>query len=250
MNVFPVDAEVLRSRAGPDEPAVSAIVTLYNYADYVTACLDSLRAQTQKQLEIVVIDDVSRDNGLSVVSDWLDSHESELFAYQVLRHKINLGLSLARNTAFSRARAPLVFVMDADNELYPRAIARCVEALELSGADGAYTQLEFFGARKGIGDADFWSRERFKHKNYVDAMALVKKTAWRRVGGYAQLGRDGWEDYDFWCKFIEQDLKCVFVPEILCRYRVHGASMSRTQTNPNVEALIVDMSLRHPWLEL
>jgi GT2 family glycosyltransferase len=140
--------------------------------------------------------------------------------------------------------------MDADNTIYPRAIARCREAIEVSGADGAYTQLEFFGARTGIGLGDFWSRDRFQIQNYVDAMALVKKSAWQKVGGYTQLSVAGWEDYDFWCKFVEQGLRCTFVPEILCRYRVHDGSMSATQTIPKTDALVVDMSIRHPWLHL
>jgi len=40
------------------------------------------------------------------------------------------------------------------------------------------------------------------------------------------------------------------VPEILCRYRTHKTSMSHTETNPNAGTLILEMSLRHPWLEL
>ena len=59
----------------------------------------------------------------------------------------------------------------------------------------------------------------------------------------------GWEDYDFWCKFVEHDLSAVFVPEMLCRYRWHGKSMSVTETIPNASTLILEMSLRHPWLD-
>lgn len=250
MTLFPTQAAVLRSRQGAKAPAVSVVVTLYNYAKYIEACLDSLARQTQREIEIVIVDDASTDESVEVASHWLDAHEGEVFAYQLVQHKINLGLPLARNTGFAHAKAANVFVMDADNELYPRAISRCREALEGSGADGAYTQLEFFGAHSGIGQADFWSRERFRYGNYVDAMALVRKAAWERVGGYTQLGPNGWEDYDFWCKFIENDMHCVFVPEVLCRYRVHSESMVNTETNPSANALIMDMSLRHPWLEL
>jgi glycosyltransferase involved in cell wall biosynthesis len=247
---FPVASEAIRSRSAATKPAVTVAVTLYNYERFVLECLDSLLRQTQKELEIVVVDDASTDGGLSAVSAWLEAHEREIFAYQVHRHHENMGLPVARNTGFTRASADLVFAMDADNTLYPRAIARCREAIEASGADGAYTQLELFGARSGIGLADFWSRERFQVQNYVDAMALLKKSAWQKVGGYTQLSVSGWEDYDFWCKFVEQGLRCTFVPEILCRYRVHDASMSATVTIPKTHALVIDMSIRHPWLHL
>lgn len=249
MNLFPRSVRIVREKQTA-KPAVSVIVTLYDYARYVEDCLTSIAKQTQQAIELIVVDDHSSDAGLNVALAWLDRNEAALAGYKVIAHTENMGLAYARDTAFEYASAERVFVMDADNTLYPRAIARCMQAMDESAAAGAYTQLEFFGDFQGIGDADFWSKERFKPRNYVDAMALVSKAAWRKVGGYTQLIANGWEDYDFWCKFIEHDLKCAFVPEILCRYRIHGSSMSRTETNPNASALILQMSLRHPWLEL
>lgn len=249
MNLFPRPQRIVREKQSA-KPRVSVIVTLYDYARYVEDCLTSIARQTQRDIELVVVDDRSTDAGLNVVLAWLDRNESALAGHKVVAHAENMGLAYARNTAFEHTSAERVFVMDADNALYPRAVARCMQAMDESAAAGAYTQLEFFGDFAGVGDADFWSKERFKPKNYVDAMALVSKAAWEKVGGYSQLVANGWEDYDFWCKFVEHDLKCAFVPEILCRYRVHGGSMSRTETNPNAGALILQMSLRHPWLEL
>lgn len=75
------------------------------------------------------------------------------------------------------------------------------------------------------------------------------KDAWQKVGSYSDL-RAGWEDHDFWCKFVEAKLFCIFAPDILCRYRVRGTSMLRSQTNPQIKPLIADMKSRHPWLEL
>lgn len=249
MNLFPRPVKIARNKPVQD-PAVTAIVTLFNYANYVEECLDSIAAQTQAGIELVVVDDCSTDDGLGVVQSWLDRNESAFAGHRVLTHTTNMGLAYARNTAFLNAMADRVFVMDADNALYPRAIERCVQAMSDSAAAGAYTQLEHFGERPGVGEADFWSKDRFKPKNYVDAMALVSKAAWQKVGGYTQLTVSGWEDYDFWCKFVEHGLSCAFVPELLCRYRTHATSMIMTETNPNASELLLQMSIRHPWLEL
>jgi glycosyltransferase involved in cell wall biosynthesis len=229
---------------------VSVIVTLFNYSGYVEECLDSIAKQTQARMELIVVDDKSADDSPDVVLRWLDRNDAKFAATSVIRHTSNMGLSYARNTAFMHAAAGRVFVMDADNMIYPRAIERCMQAMTDAGSAGAYTQLELFGDQTGLGEADYWSKERFKPKNYIDAMALVSKDAWQRVGGYSQLVANGWEDYDFWCKFVEYGLACTFVPEVLCRYRVHAASMSHTDTNPNAAALILQMSIRHPWLDL
>ena len=249
MSLFPRPLKVVSERKSR-APQVSVIVTLHNYAQYVEECLESIAAQTVADLELIIVDDCSTDDGLKVVSAWIEQNAERFAAHALIVHTTNMGLSYARNTAFLHASADRVFVMDADNALYARAVERCLEAMTQSGAAGAYTQLEFFGERIGLGDADFWSKARFKPKNYVDAMALISKDAWRAVGGYSQLIVDGWEDYDFWCKFVEHDLTCAFVPEVLCRYRTHSASMSTSKTNPNIGALILQMSLRHPWLEL
>ena len=248
MNLFASPAEIVREKRAA-APQVSVVVTLYNYGHYLDACLDSIRAQTQPDLELVIVDDFSTDGGLGVAARWLARNEDALPGYRLLHHTKNMGLPYARNTAFAHASAPYVFVMDADNMLYPPAVARCLGAIKGAGAGAAYTQLEFFDERAGIGLADFWSVERLKKGNYIDAMALVDKKAWEAVGGYSQLMATGWEDYDFWCKFVEHDLSAVFVPEMLCRYRWHGKSMSVTETIPNASTLILEMSLRHPWLD-
>lgn len=251
MKLFPVPVNIVRSQAAPRPPDVSVIVSLYNYGRYLTECLDSLAAQTQENLELIVVDDASADASLAVAEAWLDKHAEGFCGHTLISHLSNMGLSTARNTAFAHASAPRVFVMDADNMLYPRAIARCGEAMSAdAGSAGAYTQLEYFGERTGLSQANFWNRELFKPRNYIDAMALVSKAAWQQVGGYDQLVVDGCEDYDFWCKFVEHDLRCTFIPEVLCRYRVHGKSMLHTQTNPNMASLVLDLSVRHPWLDL
>jgi glycosyltransferase involved in cell wall biosynthesis len=249
MSLFPRPMKIVDDTSAQAAPSVSVIVSLYNYDRHVEECLDSIATQTQANVELIVVDDHSRDEGLAVVQSWLGKNKSAFSSHRLIAHTENMGLPYTRNTAFLHARADRVFVMDADNALYPCAVERCMAAMTEGTTAGAYTQLEFFGDRTGIGHADFWSKERFKPMNYVDAMALVSKDAWRKVGGYTQMSMSGWEDYDFWCKFVEHGLICAFVPELLCRYRVHAASMSSVETNPNAGSLILEMSLRHPWLE-
>ena len=80
--------------------------------------------------------------------------------------------------------------------------------------------------------------------NYVDVMALVKKSAWQQVDGYSHIER-GWEDYDFWLKFVDAGLTPGYVPEILCRYRVHEKSRTATDAFHAHEDLKVAMAFRH-----
>ena len=54
-----------------------------------------------------------------------------------------------------------------------------------------------------------WQRQRLAFENHVDAMALVRRSAWESVGGYTHI-EGGWEDYDFWCKLVEKLVSLVF----------------------------------------
>ena len=239
-----------RGTAAPADDLVSVAVSLYNYARFLPECLDSVAAQRHRNLELIVVDDASsRDDSLAVAETWMAAHSGRFARSLLVRHRRNQGLAQTRNTAFAAARAAYVFVLDADNAIYPRAIGRLHAVARREELAAAYTQLEFFGTQSRLGYADVWDSSQFRSGNYVDAMALIGKRAWRDVGGYTHLD-GGWEDYDFWCKFIGQGLTAAYVPEILCRYRVHGDSMLHTQHAARSDQLAVQMALRHPWLQL
>jgi glycosyltransferase involved in cell wall biosynthesis len=231
-------------------PLITTIVTVFNYSRFVREALDDLRDQTFSPIELIVVDDCSTDDSAELVREWMDANSDRFQLCRLVRHCTNQGLAQARNTAFLLAAGKYVFVLDADNRIYPRAIARLTEAAERSGKAGAYSQLEVFGEERSIGYADVWDREHFKQENYVDAMSLIAKSAWQEVGGYSYMDVVGWEDFDFWCKLEEAGLRCTYVPEILCRYRIHGKSMVRSETNPRHERLRQEMLIRHPWLLL
>ncbi len=236
------------SAASPE--LVTVAVSLFHYERFLPDCLHSVLRQRHETIELIVVDDHSTEDGsIDVALGWLERHADRFARALLLRHTRNQGLAQARNTAFAHARGAAVFVMDADNEIYPRAIGRLHTAMETSGAAVTYTQLELFGAKRTIGLADIWQPEWLRHGNYVDAMSLISRRAWRDVGGYTHI-EGGWEDYDFWCKLIEQGYRAAFVPEILCRYRVHRTSMLRTESARSYDAMFVEMTMRHPWMKL
>ena len=249
----PVAAETVLDHGGaspPPDDLVSVAISLYNYARFLPECLESVAAQLHQNLELIVVDDASdKDNSLSVAMAWLSAHTGRFARTLLLRHRRNQGLAQARNTAFGAAQGQYVFVLDADNALYPRAIGRLLGVARREAFPAVYSQLEFFGTQSCLGLADLWDSERLRYGNYVDAMALVSKRAWRNAGGYTHLD-GGWEDYDFWCTFVGQGLSAAYVPEILCRYRVHGESMLHTQHLLYAEQLGVQLAMRHPWLRL
>jgi glycosyltransferase involved in cell wall biosynthesis len=228
---------------------IAVVIPLYNYADTIDETLGSVAGQDLAALAIVVIDDCSTDESGQQAIAFLESRAARFAMARVVRHRRNQGLSMARNSGIAWSGEPYLFMLDADNRLRPPALSRLLDALNCSGADFAYSQLRMFGDEEGIGLADIWQPQRFAIGNYIDAMALIRREALLAAGGYAVLADDhGWEDYDLWCRFVELGFEGVFLPELLCDYRVHSASMLRSRTNKHHDALTAEMRLRHPSL--
>ena len=257
--------QTLRQWQAPDlpqrPPLASVVVSLYNYADRITEALQSVRAQTQQCLELIVVDDASTDNGTSVVERWIDTCLSAVghpfVRVLLLRHAHNVGLATARNTALAHSQARWCFVLDADNALYPDAVAGCLALIDSSDPQLAVVHpLLAVEAESGRSDekrtlvrSQSWQRERLRFENHVDAMALVRRSAWEAVGGYTHI-EGGWEDYDFWCKLVGAGYYGLQCPRILAVYRSHAASMSHCTTNRSWHALSRTLQQRHPWLQL
>jgi len=243
------------TKNNPTSPA-TVCISLYNYQNYIVETLESVHAQTQQPLDLVVVEDCGSDDSLAIAQDWLQTKAKRFNTVHLLQHQQNRGLSAARNTAVSVSKTPYIFILDADNLLYPRCVERCLTALEAdANASVAYPIIEKFGEECALIGNVVWNPERFKQKNCIDAMALIRRDSLVSVGGYSELdaiGRLGWEDYQLWCKFIDKGYYGVPVPEILARYRTHQTSMLNSVSNQknNIDKLHREMMSLHPWLEL
>ena len=220
-------------------PTVTVAVSLYNYEKYIISCLESVKSQAISDLDLIVVDDCSTDGSREVVCDWHEHNGSRFNRYTLISHKVNSGLAASRNTGFAHARTEYVFVLDADNLLYPRCLERLVPALENCDASFAYCYLEKFGKETCIQNTKPWDPTSLQYDNMIDAMVLLRRSVWEKAGGYStnEIMRLGWEDFELWFKIARNKGWGVQVPEILARYRVHRKSMLHTTTNPNVDKL-------------
>jgi len=245
------DHEILLAIDRQGESEVTVIVPVYDYADYVPEALASVVAQTLEKLDLVVIDDGSPDDSTAMVMDWARLNAGRFNRLTVLRHVKNAGLGFARNSGFAMAETEYVLPLDADNRLRPRACETLLANLSRSHAAFAYPAIQQFGDKKEVIGRVPYSVLRLQLGNYIDAMALVRKSDWALAGGYDHV-RFGWEDFDFWCRLAERGRFGISVPEILADYRVHDKSMLHTSTDvrENRVRLAGDLASRHGWLDV
>lgn len=238
---------VCRTDAPHRSALATVIVSLYNYQEHIVECLESIRMQTFAGLDLVVVDDCSQDASLEAAREWFGRHGSRFGRYLLLRHASNGGLARARNTAFAQSRTEYVFVLDADNLLYPRCVEALAAALDNCCASFAYCIHEKFGDVHGISNFEPWTPASLRTANMVDAMVLLRKSVWEAVGGYSpNMPVMGWEDFDLWFKLARAGGWGVLVPEILAKYRAHRGSMLNCVTNPKADRLWAHLRSSYP----
>ena len=117
-------------------PVISLVVPIYNVERYLSLCLDSLRQQSFRDIEIICVDDGSTDRSALIA----DLHASEDSRIRVIR-KENGGLSSARNVGIKAATGKYIMFVDSDDYLEKKACATLVECF-----DGKHTDIVTFGA--------------------------------------------------------------------------------------------------------
>lgn len=91
-------------------PRVSIIVPVYNVRDKLTKCLESLIAQSCKDIEIILVNDGSNDGSEKIC----DEYSSKYFNIKTI-HSLNSGVSKARNKGIANANSPYIMFVDADD---------------------------------------------------------------------------------------------------------------------------------------
>lgn len=98
-----------------DDKVVSVIIPAYNVENYVKQCLDSILNQTYSNLEIIVVDDFSRDNTVSVVRETI-KNDNRVKLIELDKH---VGVSEARNIGLDNITGEYLYFLDADDFIDP-----------------------------------------------------------------------------------------------------------------------------------
>jgi glycosyltransferase involved in cell wall biosynthesis len=215
---------------------VSVIIAAYNAEPVIERSIRSIRHQTMRPKEIIVVDDGSVDRTVDEVR--------RSGADVIIVQQANAGPGAARNAGVRRATGDLVCFLDADDEYAPRmvetlaaALARHPDAAVASGAylwdqDGAITRCPPPGAL--LGDqysgvlSDFFEASR--HYSFVCTNSVMaRREAFLAVGGFGET-RFG-EDLDLWARLAGRG-GWVFVDSAVCVYHHNSQTSVTLQTRP------------------
>lgn len=187
------------------QPTVSVIIPTYNYAHKIGRCIESVRNQSLKPAEIIIVDDGSKDNTKEVVTELstIPGNENILYYY-----KNNSGVADTRNLGGKVSTSKYLCFLDADDAIEPDFLKECVNALEKdSSLYCAYTTLKWIKPDGSTGISEWpgqWNYDQqIKRKNQVPTCNVMRREMFERTGGYrsryAPRGA-GSEDADLWTR--------------------------------------------------
>ncbi|MBI5230028.1 MAG: glycosyltransferase [Candidatus Magasanikbacteria bacterium] len=186
---------------------VSVIIPAYNHKKELLHTLDTLRAQTYGSLEIIVVDDGSKDDTQAALAEehnnWQDRRS---FKYIRTEHK---GAPAARNAGIKNARGTLVIFWDADITAKPEMIEKMVYTLKENPSAAFVYSSFYFGWKKFL--CGPFDAERLKQTNYITTTSLLRREFF--PGFDQSLAR--FQDWDVWLTIAERGGTGVWIPEAL-----------------------------------
>ena len=169
---------------------ISVIVPIYNVAEYLPACLESLAAQTKDKLEVILIDDGSTDDSGEIADRFVKRYDNF-----TVYHIENGGLGHGRNMGVEKSHGKYVAFVDSDDIVTPDAYERMFCAAERNGSDMAICAVERFNSAKewssGIHARAFKNPGEVTHITQNSDL-LYDTTSWNKL-----IRRDFWDKYEF-----------------------------------------------------
>ncbi|MCA1828938.1 MAG: glycosyltransferase family 2 protein [Myxococcales bacterium] len=171
---------------------VGAVVLTYNKAWILREFFDSLRCQSRRPDEVILVDDASTDGTQGELSGLPDS-------WLRLKLSRNGGQSRARNIGFRYASCDYVIFLDADVVMEPDMLESLAGALDAHPeASIAYCHYRRKGSRVDSVRAIPWDAAALRRENYVSAISLVRRADLPRPPFDETLAR--YEDWDLWLR--------------------------------------------------
>jgi len=222
---------------------VSIIIPCYNQGAYIQEAIDSVIAQTYKDWEIIIINDGSDD--AKTIEELTRLKEEGLHIIDIS----NSGVSVARNKGIAVANGEFILPLDADDKIAPEYLEKAVKVLlEKPHVKLVYCDCAYFGILSGISPVPAFSLEGMLFENLIFNAAVIRTADFIKSGGYDETFLAGWEDWEFWLRFIKNEAEVYKLPFIYFYYRIKEDS--RNSSIKNEKRKICEQQLYKKQIDL
>ena len=208
---------------------VSVLIPAYNAEKTINRCMDSILCQTFQDIELIIVNDGSTDNTLSILINYAEK-DKRIIVY----NQPNQGVSAARNTGLRNASGDYILYVDSDDWIEPNMIQRMVDLIE--DADIVFCGNDYSETPRQVECIDNvkiedWNQQQqmlefMKHKRMTGMLwnKLIRRNITQ--GSWFNEKTGYGEDAEFLWKILKKSHKMIVTNEILYHHVMEQSSIS------------------------
>ena len=206
---------------------VSIITPAYNAEKFIQDTIRSVQNQSYQNWEMIIVDDCSKDDTCTIVERMV-KNDSRIY---LVKHKINGGAAVARETALEAAKGRYIAFLDSDDLWMPEKLEHQLRFMEKVGAPLSYTCFRRISQNAETCGRLIKVPSHLTYKQLLGNTAIATSTAIidRQKTGSFEITRTYYDDFALWLSLLKRGLIAYGLNEDLMRYRVVDKSLSRNK---------------------
>lgn len=218
-------------------PKVSVIVPIYNVEKYLEKCINSLLSQTLEDIQIILVNDGSKDNSGNIAKEYEKNNKNRIIYVE----KENGGLSDARNYGLKYATGDFIAFLDSDDYIEKNAYEKMYNKAIEENAD--YVECDFIWEFPNKIRVD----KQYPYKNKKEMLSFVRVVAWNKlikrhliIDNNLEFPKGlRYEDVEFTYKLIPFINKFAYVDKSFIHYVQREGSIANVQNERTAEIFTV-----------
>ena len=196
---------------------ISIIIPIYNQAETLLDCLDSILKQSYDNYEVIIVNDGSTDKTALVAEKYQNIFKQQDKAFTYLE-QANQGPQNTRNTGYKRSHGDFLLFCDADTVLSPTMLEEQINALKKHLEIGYVYSSFIWGFKKfRVGKFD---AKRLKSEPYINTTALIRREAFPELGWDESIKR--FQDWDLWLTILRNGYQGYWIDKVLFKIQRKG----------------------------
>lgn len=219
-------------------PLVTVITLSFNTGKYVIETIKSVKEQTYKNIEHIIIDDCSKDNSVELIQNWISANN---YKCEFIKHEANLGICKSFNDGLNRANGKYICIV-CDDIFLPEKVERQVAILEKSAENVGVVYSDAYLINDDGSPRYGWFIQNFRQfkevpsgeifdslidGNFIPAMSvMIPRSVFDEIGFFDE--NLSFEDYDMWLR-ISKKFRIIFSDYVSVKYRIYSQNTTATK---------------------